>query len=91
MSRLTDAEIEKEVTELSGWRLEDRTIVRELELKDFAQAIELVNRVAELAEEMNHHPDISISWNKVKLSLTTHSAGGLTGNDFRLAGQIEKL
>jgi 4a-hydroxytetrahydrobiopterin dehydratase len=76
----------------SDWRSEDRTIVREWKLADFAAAIAFVNRVAELAEAADHHPDIVIhGWNKVRLQLSTHSQGGLTEADFALAAQIDAL
>jgi 4a-hydroxytetrahydrobiopterin dehydratase len=76
----------------SAWDLEGNEIVRNLKLDDFAAAIALVNRVAAVAEEHNHHPDILIhGWNKVKLSLTNHSAGGLTAVDFEMAGRFDEL
>lgn len=74
---------------LAGWQIEHRAIVKEWELKDFVAAMAFVNRVAALAEAANHHPDIDIRYNHVKLALITHSAGGLTENDFKLATQIE--
>ena len=68
------------------WGREGDEIVRDWKLEDFAAAIAFVNRVAEVAEEANHHPDILVhGWNKVRLSLTNHSAGGLTDADFELA------
>jgi 4a-hydroxytetrahydrobiopterin dehydratase len=74
------------------WRREDDQIVRDLEFKDFAEAMAFVNRVADLAEEANHHPDILVhGWNKVRLTLTTHSEGGLTENDFEMARRIDGL
>jgi 4a-hydroxytetrahydrobiopterin dehydratase len=76
----------------SDWQLEDGQIVRELTFPDFAAAVAFVNRVAELAEAANHHPDILVhGWNKLRLTLSTHSEGGLTEADFRLAGQIDAL
>jgi 4a-hydroxytetrahydrobiopterin dehydratase len=79
----------------SEWVLAEtgaRAIAREYKLADFAGAIELVNRVAALAEEANHHPDILVhGWNKVRLTLCTHSQGGLTEADFALARQIDRL
>jgi 4a-hydroxytetrahydrobiopterin dehydratase len=76
----------------SEWRREGDEIVREWQLENFAEAIGFVNRVAETAEEANHHPDIFVhGWNKVRLSLTNHSAGGLTDADFEMAGRIDKL
>jgi 4a-hydroxytetrahydrobiopterin dehydratase len=74
------------------WRREGEAIVRDLQFEDFAAAMAYVNRVAELAEEANHHPDILVhGWNKVRLTLTTHSEGGLTDNDFRMAERIDAL
>jgi 4a-hydroxytetrahydrobiopterin dehydratase len=93
MATLTDAEIEGRLAEVGAWRRGDeKSIVRELKFGDFAAAIAFVNRVADLAEEANHHPDILIyGWNKVRLTLSTHSEGGLTGADFDLASRIEGL
>ena len=74
------------------WRREESELVREWKLPDFAAAMALVNRVAELAEAADHHPDILVhGWNRVRLSLTTHSAGGLTERDFALARRIDEL
>jgi 4a-hydroxytetrahydrobiopterin dehydratase len=76
----------------SQWRREDDEIVREWQLEDFAEAMAFVNRVAEVAEGSNHHPDILVhGWNKVRLSLTNHSAGGLTEADFEMAAKIDQL
>jgi 4a-hydroxytetrahydrobiopterin dehydratase len=74
------------------WRLEGEAIVRDDEFADFAQAMAWVNRVAEAAEAANHHPDILVhGWNKVRLTLSTHSAGGLTGADIDMARRIDGL
>lgn len=76
----------------SQWRREGDEIVRDWQFENFAQAVEFVNRVADAAEEANHHPDILLyGWNKVKLSLTNHSAGGLTEADFTMAKKIDVL
>lgn len=80
--------------ELEGtdWRREGDAIVRDLQFDDSAGAMAYVNRVADLAEEANHHPDILVhAWNKVRLTLTTHSEGGLTDNDFLMARRIDGL
>ncbi|HEY7829245.1 MAG TPA: 4a-hydroxytetrahydrobiopterin dehydratase [Solirubrobacteraceae bacterium] len=91
MSRLSDEEIEQQLAD-SDWAREGEAIVREWKLADFAAAIVFVNRVAELAERANHHPDILVhGWNKVRLELSTHSQGGLTGADFALAAEIDGL
>ena len=74
------------------WRQEGDALVRDLEFADFAAAMAFVNRVAEVAEEANHHPDILVhGWNKVRLSLMNHSEGGLTAADFELAERIDGL
>ncbi len=76
----------------SEWTQAGDEIVREREFQDFAEAIAFVNRVAEAAEAANHHPDIFVhGWNKVKLALTNHSAGGLTEVDFEMAGKFDAL
>jgi 4a-hydroxytetrahydrobiopterin dehydratase len=92
MAPLSDAEIEERLRTLADWSREQETIVRDWTFADFAAAIAFVNRVAELAEPANHHPDILVhGWNKVRLTLSTHSEGGLTDADFRLAAQIDGL
>jgi len=93
MSVLTDAEIDQRLAGLSEWQREgDAAIAREWKLADFAAAIAFVNQVAELAEAANHHPDVLLhGWNKVRLTLSTHSEGGLTNADFELAGEIDGL
>ena len=74
------------------WTLEDDMIVRELQFDDFAAAVAYVNRVAAVAETHNHHPDMLVhGWNKVKLSLTNHAAGGLTEIDFDMAARFDAL
>jgi 4a-hydroxytetrahydrobiopterin dehydratase len=93
MTVLSDEQIEQRLEALNGWRRDDaRAIAREWELADFAGALAFVNRVGELAEAANHHPDILIhGWNKVTLVLSTHSQGGLTDADFSLASEIDRL
>jgi 4a-hydroxytetrahydrobiopterin dehydratase len=92
VATLSDAEIEQRLADAGEWRREGDAIVRELQLADFAAAIALVDRVAEVAEAANHHPDILVhGWNKLRLTLSTHSEGGLTDADFRLAAQIDGL
>ena len=92
MAQLLNEEEIASRLEGSQWRREDDEIVREWKLEDFAEAIAFVNRVAETAEQANHHPDILVyGWNKVRLSLTNHSAGGLTDADFQMAETIDEL
>ncbi len=74
------------------WNHGDDELTRDYEFKDFAAAMWFVNQVAELAEQRNHHPDILIhGWNKVRLTLTTHDAGGLTEADHAMAAAIDEL
>jgi len=76
----------------SVWREEDQSLIRDYEFKDFAAAMAFVNQVADAAEEANHHPDILVhGWNKVRLTLTTHSEGKLTDNDHAMAGRIDAI
>ncbi len=90
MPLLNDAQIEERL-QGSQWRRDGDAIVRDYELADFVAAIELVDRVAELAEAANHHPDILVhGWNNVRLTLSTHSHGGLTESDFDLAERIDE-
>jgi 4a-hydroxytetrahydrobiopterin dehydratase len=91
MATLSDAEVKEALADLPGWELAGSDIVREYTFADFKAALAFVNQVGERAEAANHHPDIDIRWNKVKLALSTHSEGGLTNNDFALAAEIESL
>ncbi|HEU5158370.1 MAG TPA: 4a-hydroxytetrahydrobiopterin dehydratase [Streptosporangiaceae bacterium] len=91
MDLLDDAAIARELAAVPGWEQNGAAIVKATELGDFKEAMGYVNQIAELAEERNHHPDITIQWNKVTLTLSTHSAGGLTANDFDLARRINAL
>ena len=86
---LSNPQIAEELKSLLGWELKEGEIIKLYKFKDFSQAMVFVNRVAELAEKADHHPDILIRWNKVTLTLVTHSAGGLTVKDFRLAHEID--
>ena len=76
----------------SSWELfENKKIKLKLKFKDFVEAMAFVNKVADLAEEEGHHPDIHIYWNKVNLDLWTHAIGGLSDNDFIMAAKIDKI
>jgi len=77
--------------EVPEWKLEENTISRAFELASFPLAITFVNKVAEEAEKANHHPDIDIRWKTVRLTLSTHSAGGLTSADFTLARKLDQV
>ena len=87
---LTDQAVAEGLRHLD-WTRDGEVIVKTIVHKDFAAALAWVNRVGELAEDCNHHPDIAISWNKVTLTLSTHSAGGLTQADLDLAAAIDAL
>jgi len=91
MALLNQKQIDNHLKSLDGWKQGDKEIIKEFELKDFVRSMGFVNSVALLAEKADHHPDIDIRWNKVKLVLSTHSEGGLTEKDFKLANQINEL
>jgi 4a-hydroxytetrahydrobiopterin dehydratase len=85
MPKLTDAEIQGALTGLSGWAVEDGTLVRTFTFADFVAAMRFVVGLAMKAEVANHHPDLDIRYNKVKVGLVTHDSGGITQNDVDLA------
>jgi 4a-hydroxytetrahydrobiopterin dehydratase len=87
---LTDEEITAALTNLPDWRGSEGALVRAVELADFSTAIRVVNRVAELAESVDHHPDIDIRWRTLTFHLSTHSNGGVTEKDVSLAQQIDE-
>jgi 4a-hydroxytetrahydrobiopterin dehydratase len=87
---LSDDEIDAGVSSLS-WTRDGDELVKVVTRSDFVDAIRFVDAIVPVAEEANHHPDIAISWNKVTLRLTTHSAGGLTQLDLDLAAKIDQL
>ena len=91
MAKLTLEQIEAAVKSVSAWKQQDDFITRTFAHQDFLEAMAFVNRVAPVAEAAGHHPDIDIRWNKVTLTLSTHSEGGLTQKDFDLARQIDAL
>jgi 4a-hydroxytetrahydrobiopterin dehydratase len=91
MELLSDSQIDSRLAELEGWEREGETIAKTFELADFVGSAQFVENLVEPAEEMGHHPDLTVSWNKVGVSITTHSAGGLTANDFELAKRIDAL
>ncbi len=86
---LSGEEVNKLLDGVPRWSLRERTIVREFTFRDFQEAMAFVNRVAALANAEDHHPDILISYNKVRFTLTTHKTGGLTCKDFILAVKID--
>ena len=91
MALLSENEIQESLNNLEGWKLKGNEITKTYQHKDFIDSISFVSRVAILAEKANHHPDILIQYNKVTLTLSTHSEGGLTENDFNLARKIDRV
>lgn len=91
METLTSQQVTAELATTPGWDVAAGQLTRTVTRKDFRDALLYVNAVGYLAEQANHHPDIAISWNKVTLNLVSHSAGGLTANDFALARQLSDL
>ena len=85
-------EIAKRMGQVPGWSLQDGKLVRDFKFKDFKQAVDFINKVAAIAEEENHHPDLNLyNWNRVKLVLFTHKIKGLHQNDFILAAKISMI
>ena len=90
MTALSAAEAKEAAREVPAWALSEKAIEREFRFKDFREAMAFVDRVADIAEEEGHHPDIWISWNRVKLTLTTHKIGGLSEKDFLVAARVDR-
>ena len=88
---LTQAEIDQKIQTVPQWQQSEQTITRTFKFKNFVEAIAFVDKLVEPAEAAGHHPDLSISYNKVVVSLTSHDAGGLTEKDFSLAQTISDL
>ena len=91
MALLEDNEIAERLEGLDGWEREGDAITRDFDRGDFVGSVEFVKRIVEPAEEMGHHPDLEISRATVKVTITSHSEGGLTANDFELADRISGL
>jgi len=90
MAGLTDQQIQDGLKRLEGWAHKNNAISKLFRFKEFMDGIGFVNRVAELAERADHHPDIHINYTRVTFTCTTHSEGGVTEKDFKLAGEIEQ-
>ena len=88
MAKLTDAELDIARHDLPNWHLEDGKLVRDYTFPDFVAAMAFVSKVADLAESANHHPDIDIRYNQVRLALISHDSGGLTKRDIKLATRL---
>jgi 4a-hydroxytetrahydrobiopterin dehydratase len=91
MPTLSPSEVADHLKSLPVWQLEAGELVRNFKFADFRASMRFVNRVADVAEDAGHHPDIDIRYNRVRLGLVTHDAGGLTAKDFALAARIDKL
>ena len=91
MATLDDAEIERTLSELECWERDHDAIVKEFERGDFAGSAAFTQAIVGPADDMNHHPDLVISWGTVRVAITTHSEGGLTSRDFELAKRIDEL
>lgn len=88
---LSDSELQQSLGTLPGWSRKGQAIERVFEFKDFAQSMAFVNKIADAAEAANHHPDITINYNKVTLSLISHDSGGVTQRDVNMATNINKV
>jgi 4a-hydroxytetrahydrobiopterin dehydratase len=85
------AQMQARMSQINGWSFEGNSIVKELELKDFKEALYYTNKIGELAEKNQHHPLILLDYNKVRVSLTTHSERSVTEKDFDLAKEIDNI
>jgi 4a-hydroxytetrahydrobiopterin dehydratase len=90
-SKLSEQEISQHMVRLPGWTREGDSLTRQYVFRNFVQSLQFVNQVADAAEAVNHHPDIDIRYNKVKLVLTTHDVGGITGNDIEMAASADGI
>ena len=84
-------EIEESLAKLDGWKIEGDWLKKRYEFRNFAESLEFVNKVGVIAEEADHHPDITFGWGYANIDLTTHDVGGLTHNDFDVAGEIDRI
>lgn len=91
MALLSEAEIERRLAGLSGWERSGEAIEKSFKRGDFVGSVEFASSLVDPAESMNHHPDLAISWDTVTVTISTHSEGGLTANDFELAEKIDAL
>ena len=91
MARLTEDEIRERLSSLEGWERAGEAITKSFDNGDFRGSVDFVNRVTPVAEGLNHHPDLEISWSTVAVTLSTHSEGGLTARDFELAARIDEV
>ena len=88
---LNDAAIDAELAKIPGWHREGKELVKEFDCRDFSGAIKFVNAVAHIANAVNHHPELTISWNKVTVRTSSHDSGGITPRDVDLAERIQSV
>jgi 4a-hydroxytetrahydrobiopterin dehydratase len=91
MAVLSDDEIGRRLGDAEGWERHGDSLRKQFEFDDFKGSVDFVNRISAPAEEMNHHPDLAVSWSTVTVTLSTHSQGGITESDFELAAKIDPL
>jgi 4a-hydroxytetrahydrobiopterin dehydratase len=91
MTLLSEEEIEAKLDHLDGWERKGEALAKSFGCGDFVGSVRFVESLVGPAEEMNHHPDLEISWDTVKVTISTHSEGGLTAADFELAGKVDAL
>jgi len=91
MQKLNRTEVDKMIMQLRGWKLDGDAIRKEWQFRDFTEAMVFINKIADLAEQHDHHPEIFNVYNKVVLKFSTHDAEGLTLRDFKIAAEIDKL
>jgi 4a-hydroxytetrahydrobiopterin dehydratase len=91
MALLSDSEIDQKLGNTDGWSRDGEAITKTFENGDFVGSVKFVDSLVGPAEDMGHHPDLELSWDKVKVTITNHAEGGLTENDFKLAGKIDAL
>ncbi len=91
IEKLSDSEIQSRLTDLPGWRIDNGALTRDLVTDGWPTTLMLVNAIGFLAEAADHHPDLQVSWGKLRIQLSTHSAKGITANDFALAREFERL
>ena len=90
MAKLSPEQISEKLKGLAGWELKGDAITKRYKFKEFMDGIRFINRIAEFAEKMDHHPDITINYTRITFSCSTHDQGGITEKDFKLAEEIEK-
>ena len=91
MAALSAHEIDSRIKDLAGWQVESGELVRAFQFLDFRASLRFVNAIGELAEKAGHHPDVNIRYNKVRVALVTHDAGGITAKDFDVAESINRI